>query len=786
MRRLFASIAALLLLPLMAPSTAMAVGCAAVEPTQASDNYYELSEPGHVEWIRDDSSRWSLDYRMTADIDLASCVPWTTGIGNNFTVFTGTFDGNNKTLSGLDISADSASLDYVGLFNFAVGATIQDLAIQGSVVAESTGATDIRVGLLGGLVRNSNVSDVSASGFVTATSSDSGMYVGGLIGQCDQSGGASSFSEISVEAQIETDHSTRYSYTGGVCGVINHTLSGATAAGSIEVTERGTALGAFAGGVAGAATGPVSQTTSSSNLRISYSGGFNPVTRAGGLFGQLGSGTALQASASGNVTVVGGSTAYIGGLVGESARAIDNSNASGQVRAESVAQIIAAGGLVGGSTAAISDSLASGAVDVVTSDAVVGTDVGGLVGTTDATITRAYASGDVSVSGVLSGGVVVGGLGGYVGDTVSTAFASGNVGVTATGDPAAVRAGGLLGQLGGGSLRDAYALGDVTVSTGNSTVQAGGLVGNGPGPMTETYAAGAVAATSTGSVQAAGSVPTPTTLVRGFCVSTVAAACSGAASASDQGTLVTTDELHMLELYQNDGWSIAADYSQSVTWGICSNFNRGFAYLTALYSSDPCATSPGSAAPAFAEFVFRLPDGRECSSISPIRVEIGTVYSLPDIEALCRTTPDSRVQGWTIPVAPGFTGAGSPSLPFNPGHDVDVSNSQQFTVVPWEPVLAFRYNANVAAEDSCEANTVTNPDSDGRSNWVWVPRVDVERAPFPSTAACTPPGYVLAAWNTTGDGSGDSYEPGGRLPDSWAVDPTNTRELFAVWERGPS
>ncbi len=53
---------------------------------------------------------------------------------------------------------------------------------------------------------------------------------------------------------------------------------------------------------------------------------------------------------------------------------------------------------------------------------------------------------------------------------------------------------------------------------------------------------------------------------------------------------------------------------------------------------------------SFAEFTFVLPDGRECSSISPQRVQVGTMVQLPGESALCQTSDGSLVAGWVIPV----------------------------------------------------------------------------------------------------------------------------------------
>ena len=80
---------------------------------------------------QDQTSAWA---ELTADIDLSEICSeeegdsWTP-IGNEDHLYTGTFDGNGKTISGLNINND-----YRGLFGY-VGntGTVQNLSVSGSV-----------------------------------------------------------------------------------------------------------------------------------------------------------------------------------------------------------------------------------------------------------------------------------------------------------------------------------------------------------------------------------------------------------------------------------------------------------------------------------------------------------------------------------------------------------------------------------------------------------------------------------------------------------------------------
>lgn len=180
-------------------------------------------------------------------------------------------------------------------------------------------------------------------------------------------------------------------------------------------------------------------------------------------------------------------------------------------------------------------------------------------------------------------------------------------------------------------------------------------------------------------------------------------------------------------------------------------------------------------------FTFVLPDGRECSAISPMQVQVGAIVELPGVDALCQTMPGSSVAGWTIPVPHGFTGYGSSLQPFPPGLRVRVVESQRFTLVPFEPNIQIDYDANIAARDSCVPANLAHTSDDGRTAHVWVPRVDFAVARTPAQAPCVPEGHQLTGWNTAGDGTGETIEPGAPLPDSWAEGSANHHRLYAVW-----
>lgn len=260
------------------------------------------------------------------------------------------------------------------------------------------------------------------------------------------------------------------------------------------------------------------------------------------------------------------------------------------------------------------------------------------------------------------------------------------------------------------------------------------------------------------------------------------------------GTFLTAGGTAVNRIAQWDGtrWAALSTgvNNQVVTLAIAPNgtLYAGGEFTTAgavsarhIASWPPLARTSNASTASFADFQYFLPDGRECASISPQRVQVGTMVELPGVDALCKTMPGSVVAGWTIPVPPGFTGAGSSSLPFNPGHRVRVIESQRFTLVPFDPVIQIDYDANIAADDSCTALDIAHGSENGRVGYAWVPRVDFAIARTAMAAPCVPDGYELIGWNTRGDGSGQSLGVGDRLPDAWESQAVNHHRLYAMW-----
>ena len=550
---------------------------------------------------------------------------------------------------------------------------------------------------------------------------------------------------------VDTDLTTETVTADDVAGGLVGSLRGGTVSNSFTTVYVYTDDN-YAGGLVGEAYGNATIENSYSTGTVEGDG-----DSVGGLVGDAYDGTTIENSYS--TGTVEGDGDSVGGLVGAAydGTTIENSYSTGTVEGDGDYT----GGLVGAledSTSIVRDSHSTASV---TSTDTYAEETGGLIGYLNlASVVNSYATGDVS------GVRYVGGLVGSVNRTgsISGAYATGAV----ENDGSAGEVGGLVGVVeAAASVSNCYATG--SVSGGYS----GGLVSDNKGTVSNCYSIGYVDGDREG-----GLVQVNTGTVSNSFWNTVTSDQTSSAG----GTGKTTSELKTLETFTSAGWSITKGWSSSSppVWGFCAQMNNGYPFLNWSADVNPCGDGP------FAEFTFSLPTGEECTSISPMRATIGQQTRLPGADAACATMPGSKIIGWTVPASTGYTGIGSTAMPFEPGHLVNVVGAQQFTAVLWEPVIEFRYDANVGVGGACEPGEATHTSNNGHLAHIWVPREDFTDARFPTTTPCTPPGHELQAWNSDGDGTGQTYTPGNPLPETWVSDTSNTHTLYGIWRYRPA
>ena len=187
---------------------------------------YEISVPGHLQTLRDDSATgWDKYYLLTSNIDMSSnsnpCI-WTTTIGDTARAFTGTLDGGGHVVSGLNIAVSTGAFtDYAGLVgHLGSPGVVTRIGFTGNSSATNSGSGMVVYagGLVGAARDGSTISYSFATGNVTASASFR-AEVGGLVGP---SYGAVHDSYSTGSATITT---ASEQFTGGFSGYTTTTSS---------------------------------------------------------------------------------------------------------------------------------------------------------------------------------------------------------------------------------------------------------------------------------------------------------------------------------------------------------------------------------------------------------------------------------------------------------------------------------------------------------------------------------------------------------------------------------
>ena len=228
-------------------------------------NYTVTSAEGLKNIAKLVNEEWKLgiNITLTADIDLKG-IDWTPIGTDDNKAYTGTFDGNGKTITGLTVTG---SYKYAGLF----GDIDENGTVKNVVLEDVQITSDNSSGSVGGVAGDSwgTIENCSVSGSVNGTT-----FAGGVVGS--QWGGSITGCNSSATVKGET-------YVGGIAGETNSgaSLTGCYATGDVTVENDGT-----------------------NN------------SHAGGVVGYNGGGTLTACYATGSVTGSGSGTIYVGGVTG--------------------------------------------------------------------------------------------------------------------------------------------------------------------------------------------------------------------------------------------------------------------------------------------------------------------------------------------------------------------------------------------------------------------------------------------------------------------------------------
>ncbi len=394
------------------------------------------------------------NYALSKNID-ASSISNFAPLGGAGSPYTGRFEGQNFTISNLNIApvGPSATSVSIGMFG-TIGATghVNNLNITNASVTANPNVTG--PGQFVGILAGSNggtISNVTVSGVVSSGTAQNGVIAGGLVGQNGIFGPGASMGAITMS------HAT------GVSVAVGNASGGSS--------------GNSAGGLVGGNPGSITLSTASGLV----TGGAN--SSVGGLVGRNENTATIDFStAAANVNVSNATGSTIGGLVGFNFGAITISGASGNVTGGASNNIFTAGavgGLVGINDAAgtITSSAATGAVSAGANST-----AGGLVGFNNGTILGGGATGAVSAIDNFAGGLV--GFNATTGNILGS-VAAGNV--SGGGFSTGGFAGGNLGTITGG-----VATGNVNDTASHKENSVGGFVGSNSGSITGGIAFGSV------------------------------------------------------------------------------------------------------------------------------------------------------------------------------------------------------------------------------------------------------------------------------------------------------
>lgn len=249
-----------------------------------------------LEQLRLVAQNYTSHFKLIADIDMGYNV-WTP-IGNNTLAFKGTFDGNGHTISNLSVVSTDG---YAGLFGKVQNGYVHDLIINNASITSSGNYA----GVLGGHFSDTTVKDITIKGDVEVTGLSKAAYVGGAIGHFDGKANTNyypqSIGKVYVEGFVSSDTGK---YVGGVIGNISGASAGEISS-KANVISNGDDIGGLFGRMSSVTLDDV----------ISY-GDVTGKSNVGGIAGEMSSSVSKSIFAYGYVQGKSASSANLGGLFG--------------------------------------------------------------------------------------------------------------------------------------------------------------------------------------------------------------------------------------------------------------------------------------------------------------------------------------------------------------------------------------------------------------------------------------------------------------------------------------
>jgi hypothetical protein len=386
-----------------------------VTVTRLESEYIEIDDETELVSIGNDGAYpLTGKYLLMKDLTLSD---WTPIAPDATRAFSGSFDGNGKTITINSFSTGALSSAYLGIFGYVNGASFANLKVQSglSFLTGSASATT-HVGLLAAYANDTTLEGITASGTLDFTTNRT-LYAGGIIG---------------------------YHTSAGTVLTAANSVTNSVSSVNVKGAVTGSNLAAFAGGINGYAKALTASNCSSSGAVTAIGTGYN--TSSGGISGEGAYSSYTDCHSSGAIYIGGtGGMPYAGGIVG---------------RAGSL-------GTTGGST--ITRCYASGTIETLPDATGAYPYLGGIVGYLHggSVVSECYATGDITHKGS-GASSYLGGIGGICsgGGKIENCYASGNV------TNKAGRTGGITGGYGASNaiVQYCYATGAVAATSGSAGI----------------------------------------------------------------------------------------------------------------------------------------------------------------------------------------------------------------------------------------------------------------------------------------------------------------------------
>ena len=297
-------IAVLLFLSLLFTQSIFAQTATAPSGDGSSGDPYQIATLDNLYWITQNSSEWSSYFIQTADIDASSSSGWDSGsgfspIGNGSTNFTGSYDGQSYSITGLTINRSGTS--NIGFFGVTDGATLTNIALEdvditgkgsvGAFIGEAYGASTITYNYVTGSITG----DVN---------------IGGIVGNFEP-GSSSDIASAVFSQNYSTASISGNGYVGGIAGLNFGNISNCYATGSVTATGSGS--NRYAGGIAGQSDEDITNCYASGAVSGNDAGGFvgiNSGTVSGGYWNTETSGQSNAFDTDNNSQTVTGLTSF--------------------------------------------------------------------------------------------------------------------------------------------------------------------------------------------------------------------------------------------------------------------------------------------------------------------------------------------------------------------------------------------------------------------------------------------------------------------------------------------